>query len=45
MFRPTENEKSDVASAGPVARAMDTVICEIPFVVPSEFGFGDDDVM
>jgi len=45
MFLSAENEKSDVANAGPMARAIDTVVCEMPFVAPSEFLFGDDAVM
>ncbi len=40
-----EYEKSEVASVGPVARAIDTVICEIPFVVPRELLFGDEATM
>ena len=45
MFLSTENEKSDVASAGPMARTIDTVVCEMPYVVPSELLFGDDAIM
>jgi len=39
-----EKAKRDVDMAGPIARAMDTVVWESPFVAPSERLFGADDV-
>jgi hypothetical protein len=45
MFLSTENEKSDVASVGPITRAIDPVVSEMPFVAPSECLFGADAVM
>ena len=36
MFRWTQNENSDVERAGPIALAIETVICERPFVAPSD---------
>jgi hypothetical protein len=36
-----DKEKSDVAVAGPMARAMDTSTWAIPFVAPNDARFGD----
>jgi len=36
MFHWTENENSDVERAGPIALAVEAVICERPLVAPSD---------
>ena len=40
MLFSTENEKNEVDNAGPMARAIETVVWESPFVVPSERRLG-----
>ena len=40
-----ENAKSEVAIAGPTARASDAVVCASPLGVPSERLFGVDELM
>lgn len=44
-FFSTDREKSDVASAGPMERAIETVVCERPFVAPNERLFGAEAVI
>jgi hypothetical protein len=44
MHLSTESENKEVAVAGPMARAIETVVCESPFVVPSEARLGADEV-
>jgi len=36
MFRWTQNENNDVERAGPIALAIEAVICERPLVAPSD---------
>jgi len=43
-FFSTEYEKRDVDKAGPMARAMETVVCERPLVAPKDCLLGAEEV-
>jgi len=45
MFRWTQNENNDVERAGPIALAVEAVICERPLVAPSDRLLGAEVVM
>ena len=45
MFHWTQNENSEVERAGPIALAIETVICERPFVAPSDCLLGAEVVI
>ena len=44
-FFSTEYEKRDVDRAGPMARAMETVVCERPLVAPNDRLLGAEELI
>ena len=44
-FFSTEYEKRDVDKAGPMARAIEPVVCERPLVAPKDRLLGDEEVV